>query len=394
MTGMISRLATAKKMGMTRMQFFNRQRRRIGATDLACGARMPERDDPQMRQAGMMHAAAAWSRMAGAQMARALTARVLIALALVTALTLGFALPGGVAAAKAQGLGVVTSIKPVHSLVARVMAGVGEPYLIVRGASSPHNYALRPNDAKALSEADLVFWIGSDLEPFLQNSLQNLAPQAEVVTLQRVPGLRLLGFREAGPLAAENQPPSVASAVSAEETESGIQGEIDPHVWLDPDNTAVLVAAISDSLSARDPANAARYQANAAAYIQQIQALTGELTRQLAPVADQPFVVFHDGFQYFEKRFNLRVVGSITVNPAVQPGARRVDEIQQRIRDLNASCIFSEPQFDTRRVRAASQDTGAKLGQLDPLGSKLDAGPGLYEALMRDIVGSLLTCLS
>ena len=95
---------------------------------------------------------------------------------------------------------------------ARVMAGVGEPYLIVRGASSPHNYALRPNDAKALSEADLVFWIGSDLEPFLQNSLQNLAPQAEVVTLQRVPGLRLLGFREAGPLAAENQPPSVASA--------------------------------------------------------------------------------------------------------------------------------------------------------------------------------------
>jgi zinc transport system substrate-binding protein len=202
---------------------------------------------------------------------------------------------------------VVASIKPVHSLVAAVMAGVGEPVLIVRGAASPHTYALRPSDAGALETADIVFWTGHGLELFLGDALETLATEAKVVELARSPGIELLPLREGG-----------AFEVHAHESDDHDHADHDHdhdhehehdagdmHFWLDPHNAALMVSQIATTLSEADPDNAATYAANAEIEIAALAALAGELAERLAPVRNKPFIVFHDAYQYFEARFGL-----------------------------------------------------------------------------------------
>ncbi|MGO1120511.1 zinc ABC transporter substrate-binding protein [Rhodovibrionaceae bacterium A322] len=384
----------------------------------------------------------------------------------------------GMTAAAAEDLRVVASIKPVHSLVASVMKGAGEPDVIVKGAASPHGYALRPSDAKALSQADLVFWIGPELEAFLSNSVENLAADAKVVTLQQTEGLILHPYREGGDFAGhdhgdhgghgEHEGKGEAhhdedehhdeekhdeahhddkhhEEEHHEEAHHGEEehhdekhheeahahgdekhheeehadhddkhhddekheeahhddheghehedGEMDAHLWLDPHNAEVMVMAIAAELSAKDPAHADLYKANARQTVQRIDELTAEVRQQLAPVQDKPFIVFHDAYQYFERRFGLQPIGSVTGNPDVQPGAKRVRELQEKMRDQGVVCIFSEPQFDDRRVSIVSQGTGAKIGQLDPLGASFTPGPELYEQVIRQIAAEAADCL-
>jgi zinc transport system substrate-binding protein len=286
---------------------------------------------------------------------------------------------------------VVASIKPVHSLVAAVMAGVGEPVLIVKGAASPHIYALRPSDADALETADIVFWTGHGLELFLGDALETLATQAEVVELARSPGIELLPLREGGTFEAhahDGEDHDHADHEHAHEHDEG-----DMHFWLDPQNAALMVAQIAATLSEVDPDNAATYSANAETEIATLAALEGELAERLAPVRDKPFIVFHDAYQYFEARFGLTLAGSVTVSPEVAPGAARIDELRTRVQDLGATCVFAEPNFEPAIISAITDGTQAKAGVLDPEGSALGEGVNLYPELLRGLATSLVDCL-
>jgi zinc transport system substrate-binding protein len=286
---------------------------------------------------------------------------------------------------------VVASIKPVHSLVAAVMAGVGEPVLIVKGAASPHIYALRPSDADALETADIVFWTGHGLELFLGDALETLATQAEVVELARSPGIELLPLREGGTFEAhahDGEDHDHADHEHAHEHDEG-----DMHFWLDPQNAALMVAQIAATLSEVDPDNAATYSANAETEIATLAALEGELAERLAPVRDKPFIVFHDAYQYFEARFGLTLAGSVTVSPEVAPGAARIDELRTRVQDLGATCVFAEPNFEPAISSAITDGTQAKAGVLDPEGSALGEGVNLYPELLRGLATSLVDCL-
>ena len=282
---------------------------------------------------------------------------------------------------------VVASIKPVHSLVASVMAGVGEPALIVRGAASPHTYAMKPSDAKALAAADLVFWIGPELESFLAKPLKANARTARTVELLDAPGIALLDAREGGAWDGHGHEHKDTSGGSHDHDET------DTHIWLDPDNARVMVAAIAEALSAKDPANATVYTANAARTVQAIDALDAELKAALAPVAGKPFVVFHDAYQYFEAHYGLAGVGAITVNPERRPSAKRLSEIRAKITSLDAVCVFAEPQFEPTLVETVVGGTRARKGVLDPEGADLTDGPGLYPALMRNLAAALKGCL-
>ena len=256
--------------------------------------------------------------------------------------------------------GVVTSIKPVHSLVSAVMDGVAAPTLLVRGAGSAHTYSLRPSDARALEEAPLVFWVGPGLETFLRGPLDTLASGARVVALADAPELELLEFRDGGPFEGHGDAEEGHEHThehAHEHDESPDHGHDhahahgnDLHVWLDTVNARALVAEIAARLSETDPANAERYRENALAYSAKLDTLTKEIAQQLASVQDKPAIVFHDAYQYFERRFGINVVGSITVSPDVMPGAQRVSEIRAKVRELGAACIFSEPQFEPRRL--------------------------------------------
>jgi zinc transport system substrate-binding protein len=326
-------------------------------------------------------------------------------------------LMGGMGVPAAAEIDVVASIKPVHSLAAGVMQGVGEPVLLVKGTGSEHSYSLRPSAARALEHAEVVFWVGETMETFLIKPLRALAGNAKVIELSQTPGLTLLPTREGGmweahehggedggadvahgaaehPGAHGNAQGDAGEHAGAEhETAGDAHGETDMHIWLDPENAKVLSAAIASALADADPGNAAIYQANAESLRQRLDELDRSLEDRLATVADRPYVVFHDGYQYFEHRYGVRAVGAITINPTVRPSARRLGEIHERLEELDAACVFAEPQFEPTLVDTVIEGTSAKKGVLDPLGAALDAGPDQYFELLNSLADSLVDCL-
>lgn len=304
---------------------------------------------------------------------------------------------------------VAVSVKPLHALVSAVMLGVGTPKLIVGGSASAHTYSLKPSNAQDLQAARLVFWLGPNFEHFLTEPLQSLASGATVVALDDTPGLMMLPFREGGAFEADEHGHAEGEAhaddaahVSSEnndnhdnhEDHDDHAGGKDLHFWLDPRNADLMVEQIRQALVAADPAHAAQYDANAKALEANLIALDAELQVSLAPLKDKPFIVFHDAYQYFEKRYGLRVAGSITVSPETPPGAERVREIHDKIRSLGATCVFSEPQFEPKLVSVVMEGSQARTGTLDPEGSTLPEGPDLYFKLMRGLATSLNECLA
>lgn len=288
--------------------------------------------------------------------------------------------------------GVAASIKPVHSLVAAVMEGVGRPALIVRGSGSEHAHSLRPSDAEALENAAIVFRVGEAMETFLNAPLKSLAAGARVVSLENAPGLILLDLREGGPFDAHSHGNDHDDG--DHDHDGHDHDEHDLHFWLDPENARAMIAEIAHVLSEADPENAVRYAANAQAYSGRLDGLIAEVAATVAPVRARPSIVFHDAYQYFEKRFGINVAGSITVSPEALPGARRLAEIRARVGELGAACVFSEPQFAPKLVSVVIEGTDARTGVLDPLGAELADGPELYIELIRDLGTSFAACLS
>lgn len=314
----------------------------------------------------------------------------------------GFAILLGLTVSTAQAApNVVASIKPVHSLVESVMGSVGTPHLILDGAASPHGFAMKPSDAGALSKADLVFWIGPDLEQFLVKPVNTLANPAGSVPLMNAPGLALLPYRSGGLWGAHDHEDDDHHGSMDHKHGDGDghdheheAGAPDPHVWLDPANARAMVDAIATALADLDPANASAYLANADRMNTALTALETELDRTLAPVRDVPYIVFHDGFQYLEHRYWLTGAGAITINPEVAPGAARLSEIQDHIRKSGATCVFSEPQFQPRVIQVVIEGTGARTGVIDPLGADLESGSDLYARMMQRNAERIRTCLS
>lgn len=293
------------------------------------------------------------------------------------------------ALAQAQ-VNVVASIKPVHSLVASVMEGVGTPDLVVEGAGSPHSYSLRPSTARKIANADVVFWVGPQMESFLENPLENLADDATIVTLSETDGLTLLSFREGGDFeghASEAEGEHLADDDHDNEA-------VDMHIWLDPQNAIAMLSEIEKTLSGADPANAAQYAANAKAEADEITKASEILNAELQDYHNKPFVVFHDAYRYFEEAYDLNAVGSVTVSPEVLPGAKRISEVRGKLENLGVACVFSEAQFNPRMVEVLKEGTRVNSAELDPLGSTLDTGPQLYTDLLKQMGSAFSACLS
>lgn len=288
---------------------------------------------------------------------------------------------------------VVASTKPIHSLVAAVMGDLGSPTLLVKGANSPHTYSLRPSDAAALESADIVFWTGHGMELFLADALDTLSADAQVVELAESPGITLLPVREGGAFEAHMHEGEDHDHEEADHEHDHEHGEGDMHFWLDPQNARLMVNQIATVLAEADPENAATYNANAEAELVRLDELGEDLRQTLAPIADKPFIVFHDAYQYFEARFGLTVAGSITVSPEAMPGAARIDELRSKVKELGATCVFAEPNFEPAIVSTIIENTEARAGTLDPEGAALTEGPDLYPELLRGLAHGLVDCL-
>jgi zinc transport system substrate-binding protein len=299
-----------------------------------------------------------------------------------------------------EGLNVVTSIKPIHSLVSAVMDGIGTPSLIVEGAGSPHTYALKPSQAKALQDADLVFWVGPAIESFLEKPIKEVASSAHTITLSDAPGLIKIEFREGGNFDShddhakhDDHDDHAKHDDHDDHAKHDDHGQFDMHMWLDPKNAKTIVNAIEEALIKADPLNIQAYKGNAVSVKRHLDKLITEVDAELGPVKGKPYVVFHDAYQYFENRFGMTSVGSITVSPEVLPGAKRVKVLREKIKSLNAICVFSEPQFEPKLIATVIENTSAGAGVLDPLGASINVGPEMYFTLIRNMSKSLKECL-
>ena len=289
-------------------------------------------------------------------------------------------------------ISVVTSIKPLHSLTSYIMEGVGEPELIIDGVASPHNFQIKPSHAKMLQNADLVIWIGEDLESFLPTALKSIPKDAVVFELLDQSGLKKLKFREKNIFEGHDDHGHDEHAKKEDDHDDHGHGHgsFDPHIWLDPANAKVIVKKITNQLSKIDKDNASTYKANSKKVIKDLDGLIKEVKNEINK--DASFVVFHDAYQYFEKRFGLNVIGALTVNPDVMPGAEQLSEIREVIEHEKAKCIFSEPQFNPIIINSIASDTGVKTGVLDPLGANIDKGKNMYFDLIKDMSNSLKDC--
>ena len=310
---------------------------------------------------------------------------------------------------------VVTSIKPIHSLISYVMDGVGTPGLLVDGSSSPHTFQLKPSHATMLQEADIVFWIGEDLESFLETPLESIAKDAKQVTLMESEDIEMLKFREKNVFddhddhgddhdehGDEHDEHDEHEEHGDEHDEHGDEhdehahhdghnhGEFDIHFWLDPEIAKTIVQIAAKEMSEIDPANASKYEANAAKALNELDQLINDTRGKINK--DATYVVFHDAYQYFEQRFGIEVIGALTVNPEVLPGAKQLAEIREVIEHEGVNCLFSEPQINPSIAETIASDTGVKAAVLDPLGAELEPGKDLYFDLISDMASSFESC--
>ena len=297
---------------------------------------------------------------------------------------------------------VVASIKPIHSLASYLMDGVGKPDLIVDGYASPHGFAMKPSHAKMLQNADLIFWIGEDLESFLEKPLKSIAKKAEKIELMEIKGLKKLAFRERNIFEGHDDHGHDEHKKEDEHKEHGhkedkhddhhehAHGEHDPHIWLDPRHAKEILKEMAEHLIENDQKNASTYKANLKKALKDLDKLTKKVKSELNK--DFKSIVFHDAYQYFEKRFDVNVLGAFTVNTDVLPGAEQLSEIREIIEHDKVSCVFSEPQFNPDIINAVAKDMNIKTGVLDPLGATLTPGKTLYFDLISNMSKSFKSC--
>jgi zinc transport system substrate-binding protein len=354
-------------------------------------------------------------------------------------------------------LKVVTSIKPIHSLASYLMDGIGKPELIVDGYASPHGFSMKPSHAKMLQNADLIFWVGEDLENFLEKPLKSIAKKAEKIELIEIKGLNVLKFRERNIFDEHDHDHDDHGKKEDDHDDHGhddhgkkeddhddhghddhgkkeddhddhghddhgkkeddhddhdhddhgkkeehddhddhdgheghAHGEFDPHIWLDTMNAKAMLNEMAEHLIENDPKNEAKYKSNLDKALKDIDKLTIEVMTELNNSVSS--IVFHDAYQYFEKRFNVNVLGAFTVNTDVMPGAEQLAEIREIIEHDKVACVFSEPQFNPDIINAVAKDMKIKTGVLDPLGATLDSGKDLYFKLIRNMSASFKGC--
>ena len=310
-------------------------------------------------------------------------------MALIRLSTLAFL--GSLAPVFAQAPDVVTDIPPVHGLVSRVMEGVGAPLNLLKQGASPHDYALRPSDAAALQNADIVFWTGEGLAPWLSKTIEQVAPDALSIPLSTIEGVIHLPFRENAVFDEHDDHDEHDNHDNHDEHDHGA-GADDPHMWLDPENAKVWMRAIARTLAEKDPENAVQYEANANAGIAEIDAAIVRISKALEPLHDLRFIVFHDAYHYFEARFGVEAVGAVSMSDASAPSPKRIAQLQDAVERSGVTCAFSEPQYNSQLVDTVLGKSVGARAVIDPLGTHIEAGPQFYIALLDHITQAFMPC--
>nr|WP_314477707.1 zinc ABC transporter substrate-binding protein [uncultured Pseudomonas sp.] len=277
---------------------------------------------------------------------------------------------------------VLTSIKPLQQIAAAVQDGVGSPEVLLPPGASPHHYALRPSDVRRVADADLLYWIGPDMEGFLPRVLASRSKAT--VPVQSLPGMKLRHFGEDSHSHDEDHD---------DHDHDHRPGSLDAHLWLSSVNARVIAAKMAADLASADPANADRYKRNLTAFTQRLDALDARIKARVSGVAGKPYFVFHEAFDYFEAEYGLKHTGVFSVASEVQPGAQHVAAMRKRLQEVGKTCVFSEPPLRPRLAETLTAGLPVRLAELDALGGTDPVNAQGYERLLDKLGSDLASCL-
>lgn len=283
--------------------------------------------------------------------------------------------------ANAKQLKVIASIKPIHSLVSRVMGDLGTPELLMTGGLTPHIFRMKPSDIKKVINADVLFYISPKFETFLKSTTLTKRPTLNAVAFAQQEGIKLLPYRTSKVWFAEGKV-----------DDRHAHNEMDMHIWLDPSNTGRIVTIIEETLSKLDPDNTITYVKNSKLLIKELYEQEELIRELLRPVRQSAMIVYHDAFQYYEKAFSLKSFGAIQLKSDETPSIKHLAALKKIAAERNVTCVLAIPGTHPRIATVVMGDTKAGYGVVDHLGQYLEPGPNSYFQLMFEITQSILDC--
>ena len=307
--------------------------------------------------------------------------------------------------------GVVTTIQPINSLVSAVIGNTGKTISLIPAEVSPHEYKLKPSDTKKLQNANIIFFVSDHLESSVTKVFENLPKNIKIINLMEDAGIKHLAIRDNEAWvrhdhhhghgdhddhdkhAKKHDDHDHDKHAKKHDDHDDHEKEDDVHIWLSPDNAVKIIKKINKELSLYFPENAETYDKNANQMIKEINQLKVELKKELSGIKDKPYIVFHDAYQYFETSFGLNAAGSVALEGDIASSPKQISIIKDKIVKLKASCVFQEPQFDSKLVKIVAEGTNAQIGTLDPLGLNIKSGENFYLQLLKNMAKSLKDCL-
>ena len=292
-------------------------------------------------------------------------------------------------ATQAANAAVVASLKPLGFIASAIADGVTDTQVLLPDGASEHDYSLRPSDVKRLQGADLVVWIGPEMEAFMEKSVKNI-PNAKQVTIAQLNDVKPLLMKGADD---DDDDHGHNDAGSEKSDEHHHHGDYNMHLWLSPEIARASAVAIHEKLVELMPQSRAKLDANLKDFEAQLASTETQVGNELAPLKGKGYFVFHDAYGYFEKQFGLTPLGHFTVNPEIQPGAQRLHEIRTQLVEQKATCVFAEPQFRPAVVESVARGTSVRMGTLDPLGTNIKLGKTSYSEFLSQLANQYASCL-
>jgi len=289
---------------------------------------------------------------------------------------------------------VVASVKPLGFIAAAIADGVTPVDVLLPDGASEHDYALRPSDIKRIKNADLVVWVGPEMEAFMSKPAADLPAEKnlEIAAMQQVKPLLLKGADDDDHHDDEHAQES--GEAHEEEAHHHHHGEFNMHLWLSPQISRLAAVAIHGKLLELMPESKAKLDANLQQFERELADTDKHISAQLAPVSNKGYFVFHDAYTYFEKQYGLSPSGHFTVNPEIQPGAQRLHQIRTQLVEQKAVCVFAEPQFRPAVIDAVARGTKVRKGTLDPLGTNISLSQDSYVKFLLQLSGQYASCLN
>ena len=276
---------------------------------------------------------------------------------------------------------VMTTIKPLQFIAAAVMDGIAEPEVLIPSTQSPHYYTLRPSDIRKVSEAQLVLWIGPQMETYLEGFIAQLAQQTILIEAGALPGVTL---HEVG----HNR---VEQAHVHEEADN--HGLYDPHIWLNTGNAELIARSLYEELIVFDPANAARYEENVAGFVEGLRLLEARLRKEVTGLVDGRYALYHNGIQYFEKQFGLEHQFVLVPDHEIQPGIRHLLALRELLEDRPLTCVLEDVNANEATINTVFRDYPVNRVRIDTMGDAIDSGRFAYVRLVENMTLALRHCL-